>query len=59
MESVRLDPELRELLAQRVQASGTTISDVIREALASACRQADPRPYDAASYIMLGARQPR
>lgn len=33
VESVRLDPELREQLAERAQATGTTTSEVIREAL--------------------------
>lgn len=33
VESVRLDPELREELLQRAQAEGTTPSEVIREAL--------------------------
>jgi len=33
VESVRLDPELREELLQRARTEGTTPSDVIREAL--------------------------
>jgi uncharacterized protein (DUF4415 family) len=33
VESVRLDPELRARLAERAQATGTTPSEVIREAL--------------------------
>jgi len=33
VESVRLAPELREELAQRARAEGTTTSDLIREAL--------------------------
>ncbi len=33
VESVRLDPELREELAVRARADGTTPSEVIREAL--------------------------
>ena len=33
VESVRLDPELREALAARAEADGRTTSDVIREAL--------------------------
>lgn len=33
VESVRLDPELREQLAERARAEGTTTSEVIREAL--------------------------
>ncbi|MHB8294262.1 MAG: ribbon-helix-helix protein, CopG family [Acidimicrobiales bacterium] len=33
VESVRLDPELGEKLAERAQATGTTTSEVIREAL--------------------------
>jgi predicted transcriptional regulator len=33
VESVRLDPELRDQLADRAQQSGTTTSEVIREAL--------------------------
>ncbi|MHB1710727.1 MAG: ribbon-helix-helix protein, CopG family [Acidimicrobiales bacterium] len=33
VESVRLDPELREKLAERAQTTGTTTSEVIREAL--------------------------
>ena len=33
VESVRLDPELREELAERARADGTTPSEVIREAL--------------------------
>lgn len=33
VESVRLDPELRHELAERVRAEGTTTSEVIREAL--------------------------
>ncbi|HEY6759081.1 MAG TPA: CopG family transcriptional regulator [Baekduia sp.] len=35
VESVRLDPELREELAQRAEADGTTPSEVIRQALRS------------------------
>jgi hypothetical protein len=33
VESVRLDPELRQQLLQRAQADGATPSEVIREAL--------------------------
>lgn len=33
VESVRLDPELRQELAERVRLDGTTTSEVIREAL--------------------------
>lgn len=33
VESVRLDPELRDQLAARAQADGTTPSEVIRKAL--------------------------
>ncbi|MDQ2728935.1 MAG: ribbon-helix-helix domain-containing protein [Actinomycetota bacterium] len=33
VESVRLDPELREKLANRAQTTGTTTSEIIREAL--------------------------
>jgi uncharacterized protein (DUF4415 family) len=33
VESVRLDPELRDRLAARAQADGTTPSEVIRQAL--------------------------
>jgi len=33
VESVRLDPELREKLAERAQATGTSTSEIIREAL--------------------------
>jgi len=33
VESVRLDPELRQELVQRAQTDGTTTSEVIREAL--------------------------
>jgi Ribbon-helix-helix protein, copG family len=33
VESVRLDPELREELLQRARSDGTTPSEVIREAL--------------------------
>jgi len=33
VESVRLDPELREELLQRARSDGTTTSEVIREAL--------------------------
>jgi uncharacterized protein (DUF4415 family) len=33
VESVRLDPELREQLAERARADGTTPSEVIRQAL--------------------------
>jgi uncharacterized protein (DUF4415 family) len=33
VESVRLDPELRDQLASRAQADGTTPSEVIRQAL--------------------------
>jgi len=33
VESVRLDPELREALVSRAAADGTSASDVIREAL--------------------------
>lgn len=33
VESVRLDPELRDELLQRAQAEGTTTSEIIREAL--------------------------
>jgi len=33
VESVRLDPELRDQLAARAQADGTTPSEVIRQAL--------------------------
>jgi hypothetical protein len=33
VESVRLDPELRDELAQRAEADGTTPSEVIRQAL--------------------------
>jgi hypothetical protein len=33
VESVRLDPELREELAQRARAEGTTSSEIIRQAL--------------------------
>jgi hypothetical protein len=33
VESVRLDPELRRQLLQRVEADGTTPSELIREAL--------------------------
>jgi hypothetical protein len=33
VESVRLDPELKERLAKRAEAEGVAVSDVIREAL--------------------------
>jgi len=33
VESVRIDPELRQELVQRAEADGTTTSEVIREAL--------------------------
>lgn len=33
VESVRLDPELRDQLLERAKADGTTTSEVIREAL--------------------------
>ena len=33
VESVRLDPETKEQLAERAERDGTTVSDVIREAL--------------------------
>ncbi|MGH9068892.1 MAG: ribbon-helix-helix protein, CopG family [Acidimicrobiales bacterium] len=33
VESVRLDPELRDKLAERARRTGTTTSEVIREAL--------------------------
>lgn len=33
VESVRLDPELREALASRAEVEGTSTSEVIREAL--------------------------
>jgi hypothetical protein len=33
VESVRLDPELRDQLAKRAEADGTTTSEVIRRAL--------------------------
>ncbi len=33
VESVRLDPELKERLAQRAEADGVAVSEVIREAL--------------------------
>ena len=33
VESVRLDPELRDRLRERAKAEGTTTSEVIREAL--------------------------
>jgi uncharacterized protein (DUF4415 family) len=33
VESVRLDPELRDQLLERAKAEGTTASEVIREAL--------------------------
>jgi uncharacterized protein (DUF4415 family) len=33
VESVRLDPELRDQLAERAKADGTTTSEVIRQAL--------------------------
>jgi hypothetical protein len=33
VESVRLDPELRDRLAERAKADGTTPSEVIRQAL--------------------------
>ena len=33
VESVRLDPELKERLAQRAEADGMPVSEVIREAL--------------------------
>lgn len=33
VESVRLDPELRQELAERARSDGTTTSEVIREAL--------------------------
>lgn len=33
VESVRLDPELKELLARRAEADGIAVSEVIREAL--------------------------
>jgi Ribbon-helix-helix protein, copG family len=33
VESVRLDPELRDQLEERARAEGTTTSEVIREAL--------------------------
>lgn len=33
VESVRLDPDLRDQLRERAKAEGTTTSDVIREAL--------------------------
>lgn len=35
VESVRLDPELRDELLERAKAEGTTVSEVIREALRS------------------------
>jgi uncharacterized protein (DUF4415 family) len=35
VESVRLDPELRDELLERAKAEGTTASEVIREALRS------------------------
>ena len=33
VESVRLDPETKERLVERAERDGTTVSDVIREAL--------------------------
>lgn len=33
VESVRLDPELKDLLVRRAEADGVPVSDVIREAL--------------------------
>jgi uncharacterized protein (DUF4415 family) len=33
VESVRLDPELRDQLAQRAKTDGTTTSEIIRQAL--------------------------
>jgi uncharacterized protein (DUF4415 family) len=33
VESVRLDPELRDRLAERAEADGTTASEIIRQAL--------------------------
>jgi uncharacterized protein (DUF4415 family) len=33
VESVRLDPELRDRLAERAKADGTTPSEIIRQAL--------------------------
>ncbi len=33
VESVRLDPELRDALASRAEAEGTSTSNVIRQAL--------------------------
>ena len=33
VESVRLDPELRDQLTQRAEADGTTPSEIIRQAL--------------------------
>jgi uncharacterized protein (DUF4415 family) len=33
VESVRLDPELRDQLAERAKADGTTASEIIRQAL--------------------------
>ena len=33
VESVRLDPELRQQLLERAESEGTTTSEVIREAL--------------------------
>ncbi|MGI9157025.1 MAG: CopG family transcriptional regulator [Marmoricola sp.] len=38
VESVRLDPQLREELSKRARAEGTTTSELIREALRSFLR---------------------
>jgi predicted transcriptional regulator len=35
VESIRLDPELKDLLARRAEADGLPISEVIRKALRS------------------------
>jgi hypothetical protein len=40
VESVRLDPELRDQLAERARADGTTPSEVIRQALRDYLRAA-------------------
>jgi Ribbon-helix-helix protein, copG family len=42
VESVRLDPELRDQLLERAKAEGTTTSEVIREALRRFLKAAYP-----------------
>jgi metal-responsive CopG/Arc/MetJ family transcriptional regulator len=53
VESVRLDPELRDELAEYARTGGATTSEIIREALRRFLRASQPDRRDRACMALL------